>query len=235
MVTFSTVLLALLSGIIPALLWLLFWLQEDKRHPEPRMYIIATFLAGMAAVVLALPAEKFIQDYLGSSAVLMVLAWSAIEEILKFGAAWFTSLRKHVMDEPIDGIIYLITAALGFAALENALFLIEPISQSGLLGTIVTGNMRFVGATLVHILSSGIIGAAIALSYFRTKTMRELDILLGLILAIVLHGVFNFFIMQYSANTFAIFSIVWFAIFGLLVIFEKVKRMEQRYEKHIDT
>lgn len=227
MVSLQTVLTALFAGIIPAILWLIFWLQEDRKRPEPRGYITATFFAGMVAVVLALPAERFVQQILSSTPVFMVLGWAAIEEILKFGAAWFTGLSSKMMDEPVDGMIYLITAALGFAALENVLFLLEPISESGLMAGIITGNMRFIGATLVHVLSSAAIGTAIALSYYRRKFIKEIDVALGLILAVVLHGVFNLFIMEYNSDTFIVFSVVWLATIGLLYIFEKAKRVHR--------
>jgi RsiW-degrading membrane proteinase PrsW (M82 family) len=56
-------------GIIPALIWLWFWLKEDIHH-EPNKFIIFSFLCGMLAVLISLPLQKiflgiptFLNDY----------------------------------------------------------------------------------------------------------------------------------------------------------------------------
>ena len=71
------------------------------------------------------------------------------------------------MDEPIDAVIYMITVALGFSALENALFLSNLISTSSFAQSIITGNSRFLGATLLHVASSAAVGVMIGLSYYK--------------------------------------------------------------------
>ena len=53
-------LLAFLGGTIPAVLWLLFWLSEDREDPEPTLLLVLTFISGMLAVVLVLPIQKYI-------------------------------------------------------------------------------------------------------------------------------------------------------------------------------
>lgn len=221
----QTLLFAFLGGILPTLLWLWFWLREDKKKPEPRGRIIATFLAGMFVVAIAIPAERYIQNNIGASLVGLVFAWSAVEELLKFGAAWYGGLRRKAMDEPIDAMIYLITAALGFAALENTLFLLG-VSDKGLVALLTTGNMRFLGATLLHVVSSSIVGGAIALSYYRKKLVRWEYVFVGVILAIALHALFNFFIMNNTA-IFVIFSAVWVGVIALLLTFERIKHIRR--------
>ena len=46
--------LAMLGGVLPALLWLTFWLMEDRCEPEPKRYLLLTFIAGGAMVLAAL-------------------------------------------------------------------------------------------------------------------------------------------------------------------------------------
>ena len=58
MLSFQTILFALLGGVLPALLWLWFWLKEDKKRPEPRGLILLAFIAGMLTVPVVLPFEK---------------------------------------------------------------------------------------------------------------------------------------------------------------------------------
>ncbi|MEK7182337.1 MAG: PrsW family glutamic-type intramembrane protease [Patescibacteria group bacterium] len=223
---FQTIIIALVGGIIPALFWLWFWLREDKKRPEPKGLIALTFLGGFVAVLLALSAEKFVEDYILVSASVMIILWSAIEEIFKYLASYFTSLRKHDMDEPIDGLVYLITTALGFAALENVLFL---ISETGILESIVAGNMRFMGATVLHTLTSGVVGLFIGLSFYKSALAKKIYLFIGLILSITLHSIFNLLIISNgNENIFLVFGLVWFAIVILILLFEKVKRIRPK-------
>src|SRR6185436_19260214 len=99
-----------------------------------------------------------------------------------------------------DWPIYLITAALGFAALENALFLVKPLAMGQNTVGLLTGQLRFLGSTLLHTVSSGILGIGLAISFYMKGFRRIWHITLGLILAIALHSVFNFFIIRNSGN-----------------------------------
>jgi RsiW-degrading membrane proteinase PrsW (M82 family) len=120
----------------------------------------------------------------------------------------------------------MLTVALGFSAVENTLFLINPIMTEGLLSTIVTGNFRFFGATLLHLLSSSIIGVTLALSYYKSSTTKITYAIFGVILAIILHAAFNLFILNSaSGNIIQVFAFVWLGIVILLLFFEKIKKM----------
>ncbi|MEI6864198.1 MAG: PrsW family glutamic-type intramembrane protease [Candidatus Adlerbacteria bacterium] len=221
-------LLAFLGGMLPALVWLFFWLLEDRCEPEPKRYIFFCFLAGMVAVLLALPAERTAAGYLSGGALLF--CWAVFEELLKFAAAYIAALRFRVFDEPLDAVIYLVTAALGFSALENALFLWTPLQQGDLLRTIVTGDLRFMGATLLHTLASATIGLALAWSFHKEVDVRRMFALVGVVLAITLHTLFNFFILQQgSSATFWIFLCIWFGIIAALLMIERVKQPTKDY------
>ena len=121
MIASQTLLFALLGGVLPALLWLWFWLKEDKKSPEPRGLIFMSFVAGMMVVPLVIPFQQFAATYFFG--IIALTSWAATEEILKFLAAWLFVLRRKEMNEPIDAVIYMITIALGFSAFENALYL----------------------------------------------------------------------------------------------------------------
>jgi RsiW-degrading membrane proteinase PrsW (M82 family) len=224
-------LIAFLCGLLPALLWLAFWLLEDKRNPEPKRYIFFTFIAGMAVVIpIVLPLERFVQAQAAAvnyaaEGFLVLFFWAAIEETFKFAAAYIAALHWRVFDEPLDGVIYMVTAALGFAALENMLFLVSPIQDGQILQTIVTGDLRFVGATLLHVLSSATIGIALAYSFGKSPKTRLAAALLGVVLATALHTTFNFFILSKgSGATFFIFLMLWLGIVALLLFVERIKR-----------
>ena len=220
---------AFLFGLIPALFWLWFWLREDKKKPEPLLLIAITFIAGMAVVPAVLPLQKIaIELYTGSN---LVLAWVVIEEVLKYAAALIVIFWNKAVDEPIDFIIYLITIALGFAALENALFMLGPLAQDAYSTVAVTGSFRFLGATLLHVLASGTIGIALAFAFYKSTKAKLLYGTIGLFIAILLHALFNFFIIQSSEpgkenGVLMVLLFVWMGIIVLFLLFEKIKLLE---------
>lgn len=218
-----TLLLALVGGILPALLWLWFWLKEDKARPEPRGLLMLAFVAGMITVPLVIPLEQMAHGFFTGG--LLIVAWAAIEELMKYGAAVLVVLRKAAVDEPLDPIIYMITVALGFAALENSLFLLNP--QLDLFNGIITGNLRFLGATLLHVLASATIGVAMALTFYsKSEIKKKMAVWIGVGLSVVLHSLFNFFIIQSNGEKIlSVFAVVWIGVIVLLLTFEKVKRI----------
>jgi len=217
---------SLAGGIFPALFWLWFWLREDANHPEPRRLIFSSFLMGGLSTLIVLPLELVAKSQIGSG-LYLIIAWAAIEEIAKYVFTATHAFRQKEFDEPIDALIYLITVALGFAAFENVLFLLKTFANQGVLAGILIGNIRFIGASLLHIISSSVVGAAIAFTFYKSAFLKKLSVITGLILATALHSFFNFFIMKEDGqNMFSVFVIVWIAIIGLILFFEKAKRIK---------
>jgi RsiW-degrading membrane proteinase PrsW (M82 family) len=218
---------AFLLGIIPALIWLWFWLKEDI-HPEPAKILTLAFLGGVISVLMVLPIQKIIYDYLVEYKVLSFTLWAGTEEIVKFLVIYFVALKRKVVDEPIDDIIYLIVGALGFVTFENTLFLNQLIKDGDFIGTLINGNMRFMGASLIHIISSATIGVMLALSFYKKRTDRIIYTIIGVLVAIVLHTSFNLFIIsEVAGNIFFIFGMVWIGIVVLLLLFEKIKHLKK--------
>lgn len=222
------VLAAVAGGILPALAWLWFWLREDSKHPEPRQLIALAFLTGMATVAVVIPIENYIGTFIKDQTILFTI-WSGIEEVSKYLAALATVLWRHEDDEPVDVVIYMIIVALGFAAAENSLFLLSPLAGNTLFQTIITGNLRFVGATLLHVLSSAVIGVVLALSFYSSRIDKFYHAVTGVILAVLLHSLFNFFILnEPEAEVLRTFGFVWLGVIALLAVLEFIKRIRPR-------
>ena len=231
----TPILAAMAGGFLPALAWLWFWRREDAPHPEPRKLIALAFLAGMVTVALVIPIQKFVAPFLATQ-TLVFTAWSAIEELMKYLVARVTVLRRREDDEPIDPVIYMVTVALGFAAVENTLFLLSPLSGDTVLQSVMTGNLRFVGATLLHVLSSAVIGVMLGLSFYKSKVDRRIYAFFGVILAALLHSVFNFLILNTAEeHLMRTFLYVWIGVVALLAVLEYIKRihpvLKQKFSK----
>ncbi len=221
---FKTIIFALIGGILPALLWLWFWLREDDAKPEPRLLLLLTFLIGMIAVFLVLPIQKLFNDFNIREDYLTII-WASIEELVKFGAVWAIALSSKSADEPIDFAMYMIIGALGFAAMENAFFLIDPIDLGDSTVTLITGNLRFLGAMHLHAVSSATIGIMLGLSFYRGWFSKKLYLLLGLGGAITLHSTFNFLIINNNGSLLNVFSLLWVVTIIVLLMFEQLRKM----------
>jgi protease PrsW len=235
---FNTIFFAFFAGVLPAVIWLIFWLREDADHPEPRKYVLMTFGYGALAVPFALLFQVVFNAIFGVagtegvaampflSAFVVVCAWAFFEEYVKYRAAWNGGLKKTITDEAVDVPIYMISAALGFAALENMLFLIVPFLNNDIAGAIMTTKLRFIGATLVHVASSALIGIFSGYSLFFAKKIHKLYIVGGFVLSVVLHAMFNLFIIKNSQNSFAGFLLIWIFVVLIIVLFERIKRIK---------
>ncbi|MFH1129672.1 MAG: PrsW family intramembrane metalloprotease [Patescibacteria group bacterium] len=193
-------LLCILLAPLPSIIWLAFYLRKD-RHPEPNKLIVKIFLLGAMAIVFAALLEQGVYLGLGELSlageiILLVISFAFIEELLKYLVVKFGVLKNPSFDEPIDSMIYLIISALGFAAAEN-IYLLTKISPLKIpIGeTIEFITTRFLGATLLHVLASAIVGYFLAASFCRKSKFRKTLVFGGLIAATILHSVFNYIII----------------------------------------
>lgn len=253
---FATQLLyAFLGGLLPALIWLWFWLREDL-HPEPKRLLLKAFAAGAIAIPFVLFAEVAIScaiTYLFSPTAsfgfcassftplrafsflaepLVLVGFAATEEIIKYLSARRFVLTGKDFDEPVDAMIYLITTALGFAAFENMFFLIPAFANTLFEGFVVS-HLRFLGATLLHALSSGIIGYAIAISFYK-EWKRTHALMAGVFFATVLHAVFNMLVGNAENGGLGeALGVLTITSLFLIFAFDRVKKIKQasRYQR----
>lgn len=225
----NTFIVSIAAGVLPPLLWLMFfWLREDRLHPEPKKIIALVFALGMLATFPAKYGEEFALRYLEYGSFLLIVIWAFIEEFVKYCAAYFGAMwHNRNFDEPIDAMIYLITAGLGFAGLENALFFFKNFHDGGLLFGLASNGFRFLGATMLHVLSSATLGAFIGFAFYQNSWVRERRFFMGLILATLLHALYNKLIMMNVSGSYqallSTFGIMWVGIIIILFFFEKIK------------
>ena len=214
---------AFIGGLLPSFIWLYFLLREDARHPEPRTLIALTFIAGMLAVPIALPLEQYAKIHL-SGDITVFTAWALVEELLKYAMVAGLILWRRAVDEAPDYVIYMITVALGFAAAENMLFLLSPLMDGNAISSFFTGNVRFLGSSLLHVVASAAIGFSLAFSIKSHPTVRVIAAWVGLILAVALHTAFNTLIItRGTSSTLSAFFLVWVVAVIFFAAFEVLK------------
>lgn len=184
-------LVLLLISFVPGGLWVWFFARND-RHPEPLSMLIRTFLIGTASVVPAALLERPLRPLLGMptpfafNIVLALLAIGFIEEGVKLLATYIAAFRSPQFDEVGDGIVYAITAALGFAAIENLFY-----TATYGLGVAV---IRAVLTSLAHASFTGVFG--FWLGAYRLGKVPVGGVWRGLALAAVLHALYDYVVMS---------------------------------------
>ncbi len=201
MVASFNFIVVLLLAFLPSVLWLIFFLKED-RHPEPKRLLIFTFCAGalvsVIALILQLAFQKFIAQPLNAF-LLLIFGLALIDELFKFLRAHWSDKNEPAFDEPANAKIYTITAALGFATIENIFIMSDKISYltlNSIILSVSTLGFRFIGATLLHGLAAAFTGYYWALG--RRIGKARAYIAFGLGIATLAHFVFNYLIYRFE-------------------------------------
>jgi len=226
--------LIIFLGLLPGFTWLLFYLQEEI-HPEPKKMIAMVFLAGAFSAIVALLIQllfgcAFVYHFGDCSRTItegipgtpiVLLAFIAVEEIAKFAAAYLVVAKSKYFDAPVDAMIYMVVAALGFATVENLAALYSSGTSVLLNDIFEIATFRLVGTTLLHTLASAIMGYfwAIGIRNFKNKFF----ILHGLFVAVALHAAFNYLILVEARS---LYPIALLATVGFFILgdFDKLKR-----------
>lgn len=232
------IILYIIFGVLPSLVWLSYYLRKDI-HPEPKRMIVKIFLWGAVITIpvffiqigLAYLLIKINLNSLATSLIYWFLVISFTEELFKYLVVKMKALNSPYIDEPIDIVIYMVVAALGFAALENILYLFSPVDQLSfdavLSRTLLVSFIRFIGATFLHTLCSAVIGYALAISYCDEKN-RSLEVIFGIAMAVLLHGIYNLSIitidgyLKLAIPALVILTLAFLVFSG----FEKLKKIK---------
>ena len=195
--TIFTIILA----IIPGILFSFFIIRQDKYEKEPKLYLAISFALGMLVTGIAYCIEKWADDkmqlYTAAQnidtyehfGILMLSAFvitALTEEVLKFLPLLLFAYQRDDFNEPMDGIVYSVMIAMGFATVENILY-----TQYGWRTTLI----RAFTAVPAHVVFGIILGYYAGLAKFNKE--KQLKYLFtGLFIAVFVHGLYDFFIIQ---------------------------------------
>lgn len=221
------ILLPIIFGVLPTFAWLIFYLNKDL-HPEPKRMIAKIFFLGMflsigLAVSVELGITQLILNYSNVTSVAKLpifqfilynfLAIALVEELAKYIVVKLFVFKHKEFDEPVDVMIYMVTAALGFAALENILVLSSLKGPTLGSDIILVSLLRFLGATLLHVLASATLGYFVALSFCNVH-IKKVYFAIGLFLAVLLHGIYNMSLIKADEIALALYNSTGLKIFS---------------------
>lgn len=171
---------------------------RDKYEPEPLKYLIISFLLGIVVAVPVILLGEQLTVLTGTSTEsnwinLLVYAFVVValtEEGFKYLAVRLYMYRHKEFDEPYDGIMYAVAVSLGFAAIENVLYVFMSGDEA-----IQTGVLRMFTAIPAHAVFGVVMGYFMGHAKFQEdKNKAILDHLKGLGLAVLLHGLYDYFL-----------------------------------------
>lgn len=196
---------ALALGTAPALAWLWYFYRRDRHEPEPLRQVLKFFALGALVTIPAGLLNDLAGGWLTAAHVAVGVA-PVVEEAGKFLVVLLLLRGLAECDEPVDGAIYGVSAALGFAALENATYVLR--HGEG----VIVGRSLF--STLGHGLFAVPWGTALGLQLCGLG--HPLLTAGGLTAGIALHGTFNFLVGSGEPAGVAVFLLLAFPAFVLL-------------------
>jgi len=175
-----------LLAVAPAALLLKYILVRDKYRHEPMRLIAVTFVLGALGIVPATIFELFLNS--PNIIVNAFISTALVEEFVKYLAVRAKAYNSRNFSETIDGIVYGVAAGLGFATVENVLYVFG-------FGTVSTAIARAFLSVPSHAAYGGIMGFYLGLAKSQgdglSKQNERTLIVRGLIIAIVLHGLYD--------------------------------------------
>jgi RsiW-degrading membrane proteinase PrsW (M82 family) len=189
-------LLTAAAALVPSLL-LLWYFHSRDRNPEPRRVLWATFGLGVLAVVpvllVALPVVFLVERVTSPvlSGLLCAFGAAALpEELCKLLVLLLYCRRHREFDEPIDGVVYGVAASLGFATLENVLYVLD--------GGLPVALMRACTAVPGHAFTGAIMGYYVGLT-LAAPARRGAQLTAAFLVPVLLHGLYDWPLLTVEA------------------------------------
>jgi len=215
----------LIVSLAPVVIIAAYIYFRDKYEKEPIRLLLFALLAGGLTVIPILFLESFLSSFTGLFYGLMAAGWKAFvvaafsEELFKYIALYLLIWKSPEFNEKFDGIVYATYVSLGFAAVENVMYVMD--------GGLTTGIMRAITAVPAHAIFGITMGFYFGLAKFYEKDRTSLKIK-ALAFPILLHGIYDFILFT---------GIEWLTIifigFVIYLYVSGLKRMRELSDQSI--
>ena len=225
----------LLATILPSILIILFFVYSDK-FKEPRGEILKVFFYG---ILITIPAY-FLNTYLNAfwynnfrvseGLISSFLTAAPVEEGLKLSILYFFVYKMKDFNEPIDGIVYGVTASLGFATLENFyyVYLLADYFETSSMSLAI---LRSFSAVPAH----AVFGVFMGYFFMKYAFIKKGDnLLFAFVVPFVLHGCYNLFASSNFIVSLGLVLVSWIIALRMFSRLKKTQKEKKReYEKKI--
>ncbi len=191
-------------GFAPAIFYVWYMYKKDKWEPEPTSQVVKIFFIGIVSILPAGLLEWFfqsqvfqitaqsMQQFLSLNLAICFLVIAPIEEFFKYSVVKVFIYPNKDFNEKVDGVVYMVAAAMGFSALENVMYILNIGSMSDATRATWVGLMRGVLSTPAHAIFSGFVGVYLGEARFAPTRSKALGLtVIGLLIGILLHGLYN--------------------------------------------
>lgn len=218
--------LLFLLALAPIVFIITYFYLRDKYDREPLRNLIITFFLGIAISAPVLWISDNLSELTHTSTqspfpqlllyALFVVATT--EESMKYLVLRLFCYNQKEFDEPYDGIMYGVATAMGFAAIENVIYVMNGGEKTGL----EIGLLRMFTAVPAHAVFGAVMGYFVGKAKFISQQKdATITHIIGLLFAICLHGIYDFFIF-YDAETLGIISLVLLVV-GIVYTYKAIK------------
>lgn len=177
----------IVSAVIPPVLVAFFIYRNDLYEIEPHKLLLKTFFIGfiivLPMIVLELVAEELFQNLF----IYMLLGVALVEEGIKYLVLLFYNYPKDDFNEPYDGIIYSVMLTMGFALVENIMYVVGQDGGSSL------ALQRMILTIPMHATCGVVMGYFLGKAKMESNN-RNQKLLLAILFPTLIHGLYNYFI-----------------------------------------
>lgn len=207
-------------AVAPGIAIIIFILYKDRYNKEPRVNLLMSFIFGCLSIFPAAELERASYGVLDGSVMgLAIFAFVVVagsEELVKFIALRFYSYRQKSFDEPLDGIVYSLMVSMGFATIENIMY----VTKYAAIGKgVQVGVQRAFMAVPAHAAFAVLMGYFVGKAKFSQN--KFVLMLVGFVLAVLFHGAYDFFLfyktMTYTGVNSNEFVLILGAILTLVI------------------
>ena len=225
--------LPILSALIPAIMLLGYIYWQDRQSPEPIWQLVKATAWGVLSIFLSLAISTPLLSigiipediYTFGDAISVAFLGAAVpEELAKLFVLWIFLRNNRHFDERLDGIVYAVCVSLGFAGLENVLYIIGDTEWMSV------ALSRAIFAVPGHFCYGVVMGYFYSLARFSSAN-RQFYLAMTIIAPILLHGIYDaiLFVMDTTPEWLSVVLMLVFLVF----CFYLWKTASKAIKKHI--
>lgn len=204
--------LVILAAVLPAFVLLKYIYRKDSIRPEPTKWLLKGFFYGVLSTVVSTFISSplgflgfYTNDFTSVGGALSTAFFGAAipEEAAKLFMLWLLLRKNPYFDEKLDGVVYAACIGMGFASLENIMYLFSNYNQ-----WVSVGIMRALISVPGHFMFAVIMGYYYSIGYWGHSKKH---MCLAFLYPMLLHGIFDSLLMMSGVTTHLVSTLLFFA------------------------